>query len=84
MDKKQIIAQLKTFFEREFPNPGTELTETTNLLEEWFVDSLAIVNTTLFLEKNFGIEISRADINGTNFENISSLGELVAKRLAET
>jgi acyl carrier protein len=81
MDQSQITSDLKVFFEREFPNPGVALTETTSLLEDWFVDSLAIVTTTLFLESHFGIELQRADINGENFRDIASLARLVAGRL---
>ncbi len=82
MDKGEIAAQIKAFFEEEFRDPDRELTESTNLLEEWFVDSLGIVDTVLFLESNFAIEISRADVNGTIFENVSTLTQMVAQRLA--
>ena len=82
MDKTEIAARIKTFLEEEFPNQGVELTLETDLLEEWFADSLGITETVLFLETSFGIEVRRADINGTNFENIGSLSEFVAGRLA--
>ena len=53
----EIKIELKEFFEREFPNPGIDLKDDTNLLNHWFIDSFGIVNTTLFLEQKFGIEI---------------------------
>ncbi|MGB5305376.1 MAG: acyl carrier protein [Gammaproteobacteria bacterium] len=81
MNKEDIVAEFKQFFEREFPMTGVELTETTNLLQDWFVDSLAIVNTTLFIESRFGISMARADINGDNFLNISTLADLVLRHL---
>jgi len=81
MNKEDIIAEFKLFFEREFPMTGVELTATTNLLQDWFVDSLAIVNTTLFIESRFGISMARADINGDNFLNISTLADLVLRHL---
>lgn len=83
MKKEEIITELEAFFERDFPKPGEKISETTNLLQDWFIDSLAIVTTTLFLESRFGISLSRSDIQGDNFQNIASLADLVARRLAD-
>jgi acyl carrier protein len=81
VQREAITAELKSFLEREFPNQAVELGESTNLLEEWFVDSLGVVETVLFLEQRFDIELSRADVNGTNFKDIESLSRLVSERL---
>ena len=81
MDLEQIKLQIKAFFEREFPDPDMELRPDTHLLDEWFVDSFGIVNTTLFLEEKFSIEISRADINAKNFRSIETLSRYVANQL---
>lgn len=80
-DRDRIADRLKTFLETDFPNDGVELTPTTDLLEEWFVDSLGITETVLFLEESFGVEVTRADINGANFKDIASLSTFVADRL---
>ncbi len=80
MDKREIAEQIRTFLETEFPNPGMRLTDTTPLLEEWFVDSMAIVETVLFLEKRFGVRIGRRDINGVHFRTVATLAELVSER----
>ena len=80
-DRAEIAARIKAFLEEDFPNDGVELTPTTDLLEEWFVDSLGISQTVMFLEESFEIEISRADINGTNFKDLRALSEFVAGRL---
>ncbi len=80
MDKREIAEQIRTFLETEFPNPGVRLTDTTPLLEEWFVDSMAIVETVLFLEKRFGVRIGRRDINGVHFRTVATLAELVSER----
>lgn len=45
MTRPEIAAEIKEYLETEFPVQGLDLTETTNLLEEWFVDSLGIVET---------------------------------------
>ncbi len=77
----EIKVELKAFFEREFPNPGIDLKDDTNLLNDWFIDSFGIVNTTLFLEQKFGIEISRSDINPTTFQSIETLSQFISNRV---
>jgi acyl carrier protein len=81
MTREQIAASIMTFIGTEFPNPGTALRADTNLLQNWFVDSLGIIETILFLEKSFDVRVSRADINGTNFHSIATLTDFVASRL---
>lgn len=81
MNRKQISNRLRDFLKKEFPNDGVELTDSTDLLGEYFVDSLGIVSTVLFLENSFQIEVARADINGTNFKNIDTLSEFVEQIL---
>lgn len=83
MDAAEIAERIQRFLEQEFPNDGVELALDTDLLEEWFIDSLGITETVLFLESSFDIRLSRADINGENFKSIESLSELVARRSAK-
>jgi len=82
MDKTAIIAQIRAFLEAEFPNQSVKLTESTNLVEGWFIDSFGIIRTIMFIEETYGIGMTRADINGANFENLTTLSEFVAERLA--
>jgi acyl carrier protein len=84
MNRSEIVDSLKAFLHQEFPNQGVALTETTDLLGEWFVDSLGIIETVLYLEKNFGIDIKRADINGDNFRNLATLSDFIVKRVGQT
>ena len=81
MEVTEIAARLKAYLESEFPNDGAELSLTTSLLDDWFIDSLAIVQTVLFLESAFGISLGRADINAETFKTIASLSEFIAGRL---
>ena len=83
MQSAEIKSQLKEFFEKEFPDPGVALTDDTHLLDDWFVDSFGIVNTTLFLEENFGIDICRADINAENFRSIETLAHYEVNQLTK-
>ena len=84
MNKKEIVDSLKTFLHQEFPNQGIELTGTTDLLGEWFVDSLGLIETVLYLEKTFGVDVRRADINGDNFQNLETLSDFVVSRLDQS
>ena len=81
MNRQEIAERIKAFLEEEFPSQDVALTNTTHLLDGWFMDSLGIVVTVLFLESNFKIKFSRADINGEAFASIDSLTDLVASRL---
>jgi acyl carrier protein len=81
MDRTEIAIQLKTFLETEFPSQSVELTEATELLHDWFFDSLGIIETVLFVESTFCIEVQRADITGANFRNIGTLVDFVVERL---
>ncbi len=80
MNKKEIGQGLMKFFETEFPNPGIKLTGTTNLLEDWFIDSISIIQTAVFLEREFGVKVERSDIIAENFLNVDTLTAYVARR----
>jgi acyl carrier protein len=80
MTKQEIADKLKEFFHQEFPNPGKELTDTTNLLTDWLVDSFGVVSTAMFLEREFGVNVEPADINAEVFESIATLTDYVAAR----
>ena len=82
MDKQEIARQVREYIGREMPKSDVELTDTTNLLEEWFVDSMQVVQIVMFIESPFGVDVYRADINGQNFRNIETISQLVAGRLA--
>ena len=81
MQREEIAARLMHFLQEEFPNQEQELTESTDLLEEWFVDSVGIIETALFLERSFNLDIRRADINGTNFRTVAALSNFVENRM---
>ena len=82
MDTSEISGRIRAFLEQEFGGQGLPLTETTLLLEDYLIDSFGVIETVMFLESNFGIEIARRDIDGVNFKNLKSLSRFVAKRLA--
>ena len=81
MTRAEIAEQLKAYLEDLVYERHVELTESTDLLEDWYVDSIGIVDTVLFLETRFGINIKRSDINRTNFQSIATLSGFVEARL---
>lgn len=81
MNRDEIFARLKAFLETDFPNEGEELRGDTDLLDEWFVDSLAIVEVVLFVESNFGVTVARRDISGENFADLNVLSDFVVSRM---
>lgn len=83
VDKPEVAARLRAYLEAEFPNPVIALTDTTDLLGDWFVDSLGLVQVVMFIESEFSVTVSRADINGQNFQSISTLSDFIATRLAD-
>ena len=80
MDRDAITEQIVEFIQNEFPDPGRELTCETDLLNDWFIDSLGVIETVLFLEERFGTKLSRADIDGANFHNAVTIADLVLRR----
>jgi acyl carrier protein len=83
IDRASIAERIREFLDSEFAGQGGELTETTHLLDDFFVDSFGIIETVMFLESKFGIEITRADINGENFQDIASLSRFVSTRQSD-
>jgi acyl carrier protein len=81
-DHAAVVSRLKEFLETSFPNPGVQLTSRTPLLDDWFLDSIGIIETVLHLEAEFGIPVSRADIIAANFRDLDALATLVVGRLA--
>ena len=79
---QQIFDRLRQYLQDEFPNQGVELAGDTRLLDEWFVDSMGIIETVIFIEREFGVTMTRADINGETFQDINSLAAFIGARTA--
>ena len=81
MTEADIAKQIYDFYIESYPHMGQELNYETDLLNDWFVDSLGIVPTVQFLEETFPIDISRADVNVENFFSINTLAAFVRAKL---
>ena len=80
MAREEVVKQLMDFLLCEFPGQGGELSEDTNLLSDWFMDSLGTLELAMFLEEAFDVDVRREDINGDNFYSISTLADFVLSR----
>ncbi len=56
-----------------------ELEDDENMFELGYVNSLFAMQLVLFVEKEFGITISREDLDFSNFRSINAISELVAR-----
>ena len=82
MERTLVVDDLLSFFSTEFPDAGELDSPDTDLLAQHLVDSIGIINTSMFLENHFGIEITEADLNVDVFRNVASLSDFVLRRLA--
>ena len=79
-DRAAIASALLDYFQARAPDPSLRLAPETRLLEDWFLDSIGILEAVLFLESEFGVALQRADITAQTFESVATLTELVASR----
>jgi len=80
LSREVIVEKLKFFLANEFSGQGRKLNENTNLLGDWFLDSLGTLEVAMFLEEAFNLDVRREDINGDNFHSIATLTEFVLSR----
>jgi acyl carrier protein len=80
MDAFLAGREIQAHLLKSFPNQGVELSFSTDLLGEYFLDSIAVIEMVDYLESRFSIRLARADINGRTFKNIDALSRFVAER----
>ena len=80
MNVLKIKKKISVFLLEKIPTHGLELKDDTDLLNEWFLDSLGIINTIMFLEGQFSINVARSEINGDNFTNLNTLSEYIISK----
>ncbi|MDC0723738.1 acyl carrier protein [Nannocystis bainbridge] len=81
MTEAEIAATIHAYYTASYPHLGRALEYDTDLLNEWFVDSLGIVQTVQFLEDTFGIDVARADVQVDNFHSVRALAAYVRRKL---
>ncbi|MEZ4452940.1 MAG: acyl carrier protein [Nannocystaceae bacterium] len=81
MSEAEIAGAIRAFYLEVYPHGDRTLDDDTDLLGEWFVDSLGVVQTVQFLEDTFGVAIGRADINADNFHSVRTMAAFVRRKL---
>ena len=74
-----ITARVKEFIITEV-NPDLQLTTLDDdepLIESGIVDSLGVLKIMAFLDEEFGVDLSSADIRLENFKDVKTICELV-------
>jgi acyl carrier protein len=85
MDIKEKIRQFLMDELKEISENGNVeyLKYDTPLIEHGILDSLMILSLFAFLEENFGILLSRGELNPKNFETIQNINDLIAQKLSD-
>lgn len=77
----EISDKIKGFISSEllYEDPGTELSEDTQLLGGT-IDSLGLMQLISFLEEEFDVTIDDSEVTAENFRTIGDIEELVAEK----
>lgn len=59
-----------------------DLKDTDSLIEKGIIDSLGIMKLIVYLEKEFDVKITDAELTPENFENIETISRLVESKVA--
>jgi acyl carrier protein len=78
---EDVRSRVRDYLRSIAASDDLELTDRTPLVDYWFTDSIRILETVVFLENAFGIEIDRADVAADNFETLETLVRFVVDRL---
>jgi acyl carrier protein len=80
---EQIAESVKDFILREFlpDEDPEELTDTTPLIGEGILDSLATLRVVSFLEENYGIKVEPHEADEENFGTVADIARFVESKL---
>ena len=68
--------------ESSWDRPREELTDELPLIENRVLDSMALLRLVAWLESEFGVEITDAEVVPSNFGSIERIGQFVDSKLA--
>ena len=79
LDGREIEEEIRVFLSQNtnIRLLGTELANDKSLISSGLIDSLGVLDIIAFLESHFGVEFEPDDLTGDNFENISSMADLI-------
>ena len=81
-DLADLEQEIRTLIEGRILDGQVSL-ETTAPLDEAGVDSMAVIQILLLIEKRFGVWLPESDVTRENLKTVQSLARILRRRLAE-
>jgi acyl carrier protein len=78
-----ITQDILAFLKKQFAIDIVDITETTGLFSEGFLDSFSIVDLIQFIETTAGIQIEPADVNLDNLDTIVRIQAFVQSKMVQ-
>ncbi len=80
METTEFENEIRTFIVGELlDGKDAGLDQSTPLLKWGVIDSLSLVSLLSFIEERFGIGVPPADVNASNFENLTAIAGLLSR-----
>ena len=78
---KEMKNQLSEFIASEILNqPGREIGEDEKLISSGLIDSLSLVDISLFVEEQFQVIIDDTELNADTFDTLAELETIIESR----
>lgn len=77
MTQPEVAQELLKFIKGEIVDPSIEISETTDLQIVQGIDSMAMVQIVLFIERKFDVTFSDEELNPEIFKSVNILAEAV-------
>lgn len=77
MTQPEVAQELLKFIKGEIVDPSIEISETTDLQNVQGIDSMAMVQIVLFIERKFDVTFSDEELNPEIFKSVNILAEAV-------
>jgi acyl carrier protein len=78
---KEMKNQLSDFIASEILNqPGREIGEDEKLISSGLIDSLSLVDISLFVEEQFQVIIDDTELNADTFDTLAELEAIIESR----
>jgi acyl carrier protein len=79
----EVMARVRTFIEENFlfRSEVSALADSDSLLENGVMDSTGILELVAFLESDFSIQMTDADIVPDNLDSIAAIGAFLERKL---
>lgn len=77
-----IASEIKKFLmDQRLVKKNSDIGENVSLLEEEIIDSLGILELTVFIETRYGIKVDTHELVPDNFDSLSAIENYVSKKI---